>query len=137
MKIKVRAYQKYIRQTPRKLRLVAELVRGRSVMKAKDELEILNKKAAQVIRKVLVQAEANAKQVSLLPETLRVETLEIQEGPTFKRWNAVSRGRAHSILKRSSHIHLTVSGEKEAGKRKELKKESSKKAVTKKVKKEI
>lgn len=106
------ANQKYIRQTARKLRLVADAVRGMSVDEALKRLTFADKHAAIVIKKVLVQAQKNAiNNNQLLPDTLTIQTIKIDEGPTYKRWQAVSRGRAHPIMKRTSHIQIAVSGE--------------------------
>lgn len=107
----VQAYQKYIRQSPRKVREVADLVRGMQVDVALEQLMVSRKRSAEVVAKVIRQAQANAiKNANLSSASLKVKELLIEEGPTFKRWNPVSRGRAHSILKRSSHIKVIVSG---------------------------
>jgi large subunit ribosomal protein L22 len=114
MKKAVTAYQKFIRQSPRKVRLIADLVRGLSVSKALDQLSLTNKRAAGAVAKVLNQAKFNAINNSeLIENTLKVDDIQIQEGPTYKRWQPVSRGRAHPILKRSSHIKIIVKGEEQ------------------------
>jgi large subunit ribosomal protein L22 len=112
MKHTVTAYQKFIRQSPRKMRLVADMIRRLSVNEAFIQLELSDKTAAKSIIKVLNQAKSNAINNSQLkPETLKFKTVEIEEGPTLKRWQPVSRGRAHPILKRSSHIKIVLEGE--------------------------
>lgn len=111
MQQQINAYQKYIRQSPRKMRLVADMVRGMRVDQALVQLELSSKKAAEVVLKVIKQAQANAvNNAQLAPDSLKVSTIIIEEGPTFKRWQPVSRGRAHPILKRTSHIKVTVTG---------------------------
>jgi large subunit ribosomal protein L22 len=111
MNIIGKAYQKYVRQSPRKLRLVADMVRGKSVPQALSELAFTPKKAARLIHDVLVQAQANAKgKTPGQTPDLKIADIQIEEGPRLKRWNPVSRGRAHPILKRMSHIKVVVSG---------------------------
>jgi large subunit ribosomal protein L22 len=106
------AYQKYIRQTPRKVRLVADLVRQMPLEEAIIQLQFSPKKAAGALGKVLVQAKANAvNNLELVPDTLKIKEIIIEEGPIYKRWRPVSRGRAHPIKKSTSHIKVTVSGE--------------------------
>lgn len=112
MSVTSTAYQKYIRQSPRKLRLVADMVRNSKVNKAITQLEFASQTAAKTILKVLTQAQKNAiNNQNAKPESLKITEIQIEEGPTFKRWRPVSRGRAHSIFKRSSHIKIVVSGE--------------------------
>lgn len=112
---KISAHQKFIRQSPRKMRLVADLIRGMNVKQALDHLEVNRKKASQEIKKVLLQAKANAVNNSqLIENSLKIDQIIINEGPTLKRWQPVSRGRAHPILKRSSHIQIIVEGEEQA-----------------------
>lgn len=101
--------QKYIRTTPRKLRLVADAVRDLSPKDALSHLKFLGKSASLPLYKAIKQAVANAKdQSGLNPEQLAFKTINIMEGPTYKRFQAVSRGMAHSILKRTSHIHVEL-----------------------------
>jgi large subunit ribosomal protein L22 len=123
----VRAYQKYIRQTPRKLRLVADVVRNLGLDEALEQLTFMNKRAAAEIGKVLKQAKANAGQVSLDEKSLKINSNVIEEGPTYKRWQPVSRGRAHPILKRSSHIKVILEGDKGATAKARTSKEEPKK----------
>lgn len=107
----MKATQKYIRTSPRKLRLVADAVRGLPADKALDYLKFLGKSAALPVRKAILQAVAAAKNTSgTAPQDLIVKTLDIAEGPTYKRWRAVSRGAAHSIEKRTSHIRIELEG---------------------------
>lgn len=108
------AYQKYVRTSPRKLRLVADSVRHLLPHKALIDLKFMRKRAALVLAGVLKQAVSNAvNNQNLAKESLRIKSLEIQEGPTLKRWRAVSRGRAHRILKRMSHIKIILTANKD------------------------
>lgn len=105
----MKAIQKYIRTSPRKLRLVADAVRPLELPEALLQLKFMDKRAANPLLKVLKQAIANAKNVKgLKAEDLKFKTIDIGEGPTYKRWRAVSRGSAHSIFKRSSHIKIEL-----------------------------
>jgi len=112
------AESKYVRMTPRKLRLVADLVRDLSLFQAIEVLENLNKRAARPILETLKQGVGNAvNNFELVQESLNLKKIEIGEGPTLKRWQAVSRGRAHQIKKRTSHIKIILSGDKRVAKR--------------------
>jgi large subunit ribosomal protein L22 len=105
----MKATQKYIRTSPRKLRLVADAVRGLSADKALNYLRFMSKRAAEPMYKTLKSAVANAKlSKGLSADKLTVGTIDVAEGPTYKRWRAVSRGMAHSIMKRTSHINITL-----------------------------
>src|SRR3989344_4498758 len=105
----ITAKTSYIRTSPRKLRLVADAVRHLSPTEALVELKYLNKRAAGPIAKALKQAVANAVNNFNLPkDELKLKHLIVDEGPTYKRFQPVSRGRAHSILKRTSHIKVVL-----------------------------
>lgn len=111
--MQIRAYQKFIRQTPRKLRLVADVIREHDLKEALSQLKFSHHRAAKVINKVLLQAKNNAIAANLREDSLKVKSIIIEEGPRFKRWNPVSRGRAHPILKRTSHIQIILVGDTE------------------------
>jgi len=112
------AYQKFIRTSPRKLRLVADAVRNLHPTQALIKLKFINKRAAEPLAKVFKQAVSNAVNNSNLKEVdLKIKHLQIEEGPTLKRWRAVSRGRAHRILKRMSHIKIVLEAKEEAKKK--------------------
>ncbi len=103
------AYQKNIRTTARKMRLVADSVRKMSPIDSLDYLKFMHKRAAEVLAKVVKQAIANAKDAhNIEPKNLIFKHLLIEEGPTFKRFRSASRGRARMILKRSSHIKVVL-----------------------------
>jgi large subunit ribosomal protein L22 len=110
MKAQATAYQKFIQQTPRKLRLVADAIRNHKINQALDILRLSPKRAAEVIEKILKQAKANAIQANLVADTVIVKEIVVEEGPRIKRWRPVSRGMAHSIIKRTSHVKVTVEG---------------------------
>jgi large subunit ribosomal protein L22 len=105
------AYQKYIKATPRKLRLVADLVRGLPVGRALSILQFCRREAAGHLRKVIIAAQANALAIGLRSDSLVIKSLIIEEGSTLKRFQPVSRGRAHTILKHNSHLKLTLLGD--------------------------
>lgn len=105
----MKAIQKYIRTSPRKLRLIADAVRSLEPSDALIQLKFMNKRAAEPLMKVIKQALANAKNAKgFSPENLKFKHIDIGEGPTYKRWQAVSRGSAHSIFKRTSHIKVEL-----------------------------
>ena len=110
--MKVRAQAKYVRQSPYKVRLVLDLVRGMPVDDARNTLEFTNRRAAPTIRKVLDSAVANAEHnLALDAEELFVAEAYADEGPTLKRWRPRARGRATRIRKRTSHITIVVADE--------------------------
>lgn len=107
--MEILAQAKYVRTSPRKLRLVADLVRPMAVDEALATLKFLQKRAAKPLYKVYKQAVGNAvNNLNLAADSLKLATLEINEGPTYKRFQPVSRGRAHGILKRTSHIKIVL-----------------------------
>ena len=133
----IKAEQKFVRISPRKVRLVANAIRGLSVAETKDQLKALNKRAALPLRKTLHQAIANAvNNKQQLEENLTIKEIQIGEGPTFKRWQPVSRGRAHPILKRVSHIKIILESKAPAAapNQKALPKPKPKSATKKKTK---
>ncbi len=114
------ATARYIRQSPRKVRLVATAIRELSPEEAINALELMNLRAAKTVQDVIKSAIANATNNHKLPaSSLRIRSLEIGEGPTLKRMRAVSRGRGVSIMKRTSHVRVVLTDEPEVlGKRK-------------------
>lgn len=98
---------------PRKVRLVADLIRGRTVARAVDILTVTNKRPAKPLLKLLLSAVANAKHNhSLAENNLRVATLTVDGGPMLKRWMPKAHGRATPVRERTSHINIVLSGEK-------------------------
>ena len=103
------AVAKYIRISPQKARLVADVIRGMNAEKALTMLRFMPKKGAKIIKKVLESAVANANQTeSLDVDTLYVKRILIDGGPMLKRFSPRAQGRATRILKRSSHITIVV-----------------------------
>ena len=96
-----------------KVRLVVDQIRGKSVESAIDILTYSPKKAAHLVKKVLMSAISNAEHnEGAVIDELKISTVFVDEGPTMKRWRARARGRANQILKRSCHITVTVSDAK-------------------------
>ena len=107
--MKIRAEQKNTRQSARKVRLLANQVKDMSLEKAFEQLALMERRASIVLLKVIRQAVANAihnHQLSF--EDLELDNIIVKVGPTYKRWQPVSRGRAHKILKRTCHIEVTL-----------------------------
>jgi large subunit ribosomal protein L22 len=100
---------KYARISAQKARLVADQIRGLHVEKALNTLTFSTRKGAPLIKKVLESAIANAEHNEGADiDELKVATIMIDEGPTMKRIRPRAKGRAARILKRTSHITLTV-----------------------------
>lgn len=102
-----------VRMSARKMRLVANEVRGYEMPEALDSLKNMNKKAAKIIGKAVKSAGANAKVLNpdLDEAKLFIKKIFVDEGPTLKRLNPRSRGRADRILKRTSKLTVIVSDE--------------------------
>lgn len=94
--------------SPRKLRLVADMVRGKSASEVLEALVFMNKEAARPVEKVIKTAVANAKVKGANPADLVISNIEISEGPRLKRFRPVSRGQAHGYVRAMSHIKVTV-----------------------------
>lgn len=108
----VAARLRYARISPQKCRLVADMVRGKSVAQALDVLSYTPKKGARILRKVLESAIANAENNHGADiDELRISHVSVDEAPSFKRWRARAKGRANQIIKRNSHITVRVSDE--------------------------
>ena len=104
-----KAHTKYIRISPRKVKIVCDLIRGKDTQTAKAILMQTSKSAAEVMLKLLNSAIANAENNHEMdPENLYVSETFANPGPTLKRIRPVSRGRAHRIYKRTSHITIVV-----------------------------
>lgn len=108
--MEARAIAKGVRLTPRKARLVIDLIRGKSVSEATSILENMNRDASRAIKKVLTSAVANAtNNLNLKEENLYVSEAYVNEGQTLKRMKFGSRGHVDPIKKRTSHITVVVS----------------------------
>ena len=114
----VRATAKWVRISPRKARVVAEHIRGRSVPEARTVLAFTQRAAAAEISKVLKSAVANAEaNHGLIGDELLVYACTIDEGPTIKRWRARARGRVARIRKRTCHITIRLAENPKANQR--------------------
>ncbi len=102
------AKHRFARIAPRKARLIADMVRGRDVQDALNILKFTHNRAAGLISKVLTSAIASANEAEADMDVLFVQEVRVDEGPTMKRFRPKDRGRAHSILKRTSHIIVAV-----------------------------
>ncbi len=101
-----------IRISTRKVRLVADSVRGMSIRNALNSLSLTNKRASHVIAKTIEAAIANAKHnAQLSGDSLTLYKLEVSEGPFLKRFRPSTRGRVHPYKRRSSHITVVLKGE--------------------------
>jgi large subunit ribosomal protein L22 len=105
----VRAVARYVRIAPRKARLVADEVRGKSYPEATSILRFTNKKGAKIVGDVINSAAANAEHnMDVDPDELFVREIRVDEGPTIQRYRARAMGRATMIRKRTSHISVEL-----------------------------
>lgn len=105
----MKAILKNYRQSPRKVRLVADLIRGKSVKRAESELAFTPKRASLVLSKLINSAVANAKvKEGISKDSLYIKDIQVNEGRTLHRSMPMSRGRAFRIHKRSSHIDIKL-----------------------------
>jgi large subunit ribosomal protein L22 len=103
---------RYLRITPRKVRVVADLIRGKKVDQALAQLAFVEKRAAEPLAKLLRSAVANADVASkgqVDVDQLRVKSLMVDQGPSLRRFMPRAMGRAFKVMKKTSHIALTVS----------------------------
>jgi len=107
------AKHRFARISPRKARLITELIRGRDVQDALNILKFSPHRAAGMVAKVLTSAIANANEGEADVELLYVDKAHVDEGPTMKRFQEKDRGRAHPINKRTSHITVAVEQERQ------------------------
>lgn len=133
----MKAHLKNVRISPKKVNLVADLVRKMQVNQAISLLEYTPKKAARILRKLIASAAANAKNNnSKNVDTLSIAEIKVSKGLTIKRFNPISRGRAHPINKFCSHIHVIlkedVAEPTKTAKKAEVKEEKNTKATAKK-----
>jgi len=128
----MKAFLKNYRQSPRKVRLVAGLIKGKSVSEAIAELDFLAKRAGLPIKKLLLSAVANAKQMGIEAENLFIKELRVDKGIVMKRMMPAAMGTGHRINKRTSHLNLLLA---EKAVKKAVK--NAKEKVAKKVKKVV
>lgn len=106
--LRPRAVAKHVRISPYKVRPVLDLIRGKGYVEAVAILENLSKAASEPVLKVLKSAGANAEFKNMSKENMFVAACYADQGITLKRVQPVSKGRAYSILKRSSHITVVL-----------------------------
>ncbi|MFZ3011519.1 MAG: 50S ribosomal protein L22 [Minisyncoccia bacterium] len=123
----MKAFLKNYRQSPRKVRLVAGLIKGKNVTEAIAELDFLAKRAGLPIKKLLLSAVANAKQMGVEMENLFIKELRVDKGIVMKRMMPAAMGSGHRINKRTSHLTLLLA-EKVMPVKKTIKKEKAVKA---------
>ena len=112
--MEAKAILKFVRLSPQKGRLIADLIRGLPVERALEVLQFSPRRAAHTVKKVLESAIANAEHnAGADVDELRVQTICIDQGPMLKRFHARAKGRGARILKRTSHITVTVSDAKQ------------------------
>ena len=110
------AFLKNYRQSPRKVRLVADVIRGKKIVDAQNVLAFMPKRAALPIKKLLDSAIANAKVNGEALDTLVVKEVSVQKGIVAHRWMPKWRGMAHPIRKRSSHVKIVLGAGKSSKK---------------------
>jgi large subunit ribosomal protein L22 len=110
--METRAISKYVRMSPRKIRRVAELIRGESVDRALNILQLTQKAASKALYKTLKSAASNAiaseGTAKVKVENLFVKEIKIDGGPTWKRIRPTGMGRAYLVRKRTAHIGITL-----------------------------
>ena len=107
--MEAKAVAKYVRMSPIKLKPIADLVRGKDLKEALTILKFTPGKGSVLVEKVVQSAAANAENNhDMSVDKLYVAEVYAHQGPTMKRWRAGSQGRASIILKRSSHIGVTL-----------------------------
>ena len=113
--METRAIARFVRISPRKARVVVDLIRGKSVSQAREILAFTNRAIAETVEKTLNSAVANAENLYHVdPESLYVKTCYVDEGPTMKRFRPRAKGAASRINKRTSHITIIVATREEA-----------------------
>jgi large subunit ribosomal protein L22 len=121
------AFQKGVRISPRKVAVVAALVRGRSVEDALTILDFTPRRAAGPVKDAIKSAAANAEHNhSYKPGTLEITEISVTSGPRLKRYIPAARGRARRFQRKTSHIKVIVDGQKRENKRATAKAETDK-----------
>jgi large subunit ribosomal protein L22 len=132
--MEIKSVQKFVKTSPRKLRLVANLAKKMKPAEAIERLPFSRKRAADPLVKVIKTAVANAKERGLKEENLIFKEIQINEGPRLKRGRPASRGVWHPYKRRMSHIRVVLVEKKKMEKtlKTKAKKETKKKVETKK-----
>lgn len=104
-----KAHLRFLRLSPRKVRLVVDLVRGKGLKEADAQLLHLNKRASDPVRKLIASAAANAvNNHGLQRDALYIRSITVDQGPTLKRYQPRAFGRAGTIRKRTSHVSVEL-----------------------------
>jgi large subunit ribosomal protein L22 len=109
--MEAKAVVRYVRMSPRKVRIVANMIRGKNVDEAIATLKLLPKKSAKIIEKLIQSAAANSDDKSkgkVDVDALIVKSIQVDNGPIIKRWMPRAMGRANRIQRRTSHITVVV-----------------------------
>ena len=110
--MEAKAVVRHVGMSPRKMRVIANMVRGKRVEEAMGLLKLMPKKGAYVIRKLLISAVANAEQKGDVDvDQLLIRDCNVDNGPILKRWMPRSMGRANRINHRTSHLTVVVTDE--------------------------
>lgn len=123
------------RQSPRKVRLVADMIRGKGVVEAKAALMFAEQKSSEAIEKLLDSAVANATSQGVSAETLFVKTISVDKGLVMRRFKPMARGRAAGVRKTSSIVRLELGARGETVSKKAKTTTPKKKAAAKKASK--
>ena len=122
MQQQVKANLRYLRMSPRKVRLVADMIRGRRVERALQTLMVLGKRPAKPLLKLLKSAIANAEQsFAMSPAGLKVASIMVDGGPALKRWMPKAHGRATPVREPTAHVKLVLTGERDEEKNQQQK----------------
>ncbi len=100
------------RQSPRKVRVVADSIRGKNIAEAKRRLDLLAKRATGPLHKLLLSAVSNAKERGIAEEDLKVKSISVDVGKILYRRRPVAHGAAHPVRKRTSHVKIVLSERK-------------------------
>lgn len=123
--MEVKAKARFIRMSPKKVRLVIDNIRGKDALQALDILKFINKLASNPVEKLLNSAIANAENNFKLEKgNLYIKEIRADDGPTLKRWMPRAFGRATTIRKRMTHISIVLGEKVVKGKNKDSKKNS-------------
>jgi len=131
----MKAFLKNYRQAPRKVRLVANLIKGKTVGQAIAELDFLAKRAGLPIKKLLLSAVANAKSMGIDENNLFIKELRVDKGITMKRMMPAAMGTGHRINKRTSHLNILLAEKVVTAKKTPVRKTASGVKVKKTIKK--
>lgn len=127
MYMEITAFSKSIQVAPRKVRIVADVIRKQDVQTALTTLSFLRKRGSSVLLKTLESAIANAVNKNLPKEGLKIERIDVSEGPAYKRFHPSTRGRIHPYKKKTSHIRIVLSSKEKPTQVQKVEKEEVKK----------